>query len=47
MAPGGSIARSAYRLEPFANGEDIRLRYNAPVRLDEAGNLRITFETGE
>jgi len=45
-APDGSIVRSTYRLEPFANAEDIRLRYNGPVRLDEAGDLVMAFETG-
>jgi len=45
-APDGSIVRSTYRLDPFANTDDIRLRYNGPVRLDEAGNLSMAFETG-
>jgi hypothetical protein len=46
-ASAGSIYNTAYTLAPRADAKNIRLRYNAPVHVDEAGNLRIAFETGE
>jgi hypothetical protein len=46
-ANAGSIYNTAYTLAPNAEAKNIRLRYNAPVRVEGAGNLRITFETGE
>jgi hypothetical protein len=45
-APGGAVVRSTYRLEPYANAENIRLRYNAPVSVQNDGSLRIGFQTG-
>ncbi len=45
-APGGAIARSTYRLEPYAKPENIRLRYNAPVSIQGDGSLRTVFRTG-
>ncbi len=46
-ANAGSIYTTTYSLAPGADAKNIRLRYNAPLRVDEAGNLRIAFETGE
>lgn len=43
---GGGILRSTYRVEPFANPNAIRLRYNAPVTLNADGTLTTNFETG-
>jgi uncharacterized repeat protein (TIGR02543 family) len=45
-APNGAIARTTYRLEPYANVANIRLRYNAPVSIEGNGSLRISFQTG-
>src|SRR5436190_7845723 len=45
-APTGAIARSTYRIEPYAETGNIRLRYNAPVSVQGDGSLRIAFETG-
>ncbi len=46
-ATADSIYTATYNLAPGADAKNIRLRYNAPLRVDEAGNLRIAFETGE
>jgi hypothetical protein len=43
---GDGIARSTYTLEPGANPAAIRLRYNAPVQIEDDGSLSIAFETG-
>jgi hypothetical protein len=40
------IARSTYRLEPYADASAIHLRYNRPVQVQAGGSLRIAFETG-
>jgi hypothetical protein len=45
-APKGAIARSTYRLEPYAKTANIRLRYNAPIAVQHDGSLRISFQTG-
>ena len=45
-APSGAVVRSTYRLEPHANVGDIRLRYNAPVAVEDDGSLRVSFQTG-
>jgi len=45
-APGSGIARSTWTLEPGADPAAIRLRYNRAVRVTEAGELGIAFETG-
>jgi len=45
-APQGTILRSTYTLQPGADPADIRLRYNAPLTLNEDGALRSAFETG-
>jgi hypothetical protein len=45
-APNGAVARSNYRLEPYANTGSIRLRYNAPVSVQGDGSLRVNFQTG-
>ena len=45
-APDGAVVRSTYRLEPHANAGNIRLRYNAPVTVQDDGSLRISFENG-
>jgi hypothetical protein len=44
-APSGAIVRSAYRLDPYANVDNIRLRYNAPLSVQGDGSLRIAFQT--
>ena len=45
-APGSGIARSTWTLQPGADPGAIRLRYNRPVDVTEAGELGIRFETG-
>src|SRR6202521_2800872 len=45
-APGGAVVRSTYRIEPEADAGNIRLRYNAPVAVQEGGSLRVTFQSG-
>src|SRR6266568_1209376 len=45
-APRGAIARSTYRLDPYANADNIRLRYNTPIAVQGDGALRISFQTG-
>lgn len=42
----GGIVRSTYLLEPGAEPENIRLRYNEPVHLEPGGSLRIEYATG-
>lgn len=44
---GGGILRSTYRIEPHANPEAIRLRYNAPFTLNADGSLTTRFERGQ
>ncbi|MCP4687792.1 MAG: hypothetical protein GY859_07060, partial [Desulfobacterales bacterium] len=52
---GGAVVKSAYYIEPAGEGrarggspyEQIRLRYNAPVRLAAGGGLTLDFETGQ
>jgi len=44
--PKGAIARSTYRVEPQAEVNSIRLRYNAPVSVQGNGTLRIDFKSG-
>jgi LPXTG-site transpeptidase (sortase) family protein len=46
-APSGSIARSTYTLQPGADPSAIRLSYNAPVTLDESGNLTTRFDQSQ
>ena len=45
-APEGVILRSTYILAPGANPGDIRLRYNAPLAINEDGSLSISFASG-
>jgi len=45
-AAAGSIYTTRYTLSPSANPADIRLRYNAPLRLNKDGTLGIAFATG-
>src|SRR5439155_25194492 len=45
-APSGAIVRSTYRLNPHANANKIRLRYNAPVSVQGNGSLRVGFQSG-
>ena len=45
-APGSGIARSTWTLAPGADPAAIRLRYNRAVKLTEAGELGIAFDTG-
>src|SRR4051794_32363822 len=45
-APPGAVVRSNYPLEPHANPDSIKLRYNAPVAVETDGSLRISFKTG-
>lgn len=39
------IVRSTYLLEPYADLDTIRLRYNRPILVQSDGSLRIEFET--
>ncbi len=46
------VAKSTYTVQPYGTGssspvERIRLRYNVPVEVDEAGDLVFRFEMGE
>ena len=46
----GGILKSSYRIEPGTAGNpvgEIRLRYNRPVRIDQNGDLVISYERGE
>jgi hypothetical protein len=45
-APDGAILRGTYRLEPFANPADIRLRYNAAAKVESDGTLALAYATG-
>ena len=45
-APGDAIVRSTYRIEPQADAGNIRLRYNAPVAVQDDGSLCVKFQTG-
>jgi hypothetical protein len=45
-AGAAGIYTTTYTLAPGADPADIRLHYNAPLTLNEEGNLRIAFETG-
>jgi hypothetical protein len=45
-APSGAVVRSTYRIEPHADAGNIRLRYNAPLVVQDDGSLRISFQTG-
>jgi len=42
----GNIYSTTYQLEAGADAEDIRLRYNAPLSLNQNGTLNIAFENG-
>jgi hypothetical protein len=49
---GSGVVKSTYRIEPAGSGTidplgQIRLRYNAPVKVDDSGSLIFSFETGE
>lgn len=44
-APGG-IVESLYRLQPGADINQVRLRYNRPLSLNADGRLSIRFDTG-
>ena len=46
-APGGALMRSSYRVEPNANADSIRLRYNTPVSVQPDGSLKLAFTSGE
>ena len=46
-AAAGGIAESTYVLDPGADPGQIRLQYNVPVEIDEAGELVMSFETGQ
>lgn len=45
-AAHGGVVSSAYRLAPNADPKAIRLRYNAPVTLNDNCGLNIAFATG-
>ena len=45
-SPSGAVVRSTYRIEPHGNAGNIRLRYNAPVAVQDDGSLRVSFQTG-
>jgi hypothetical protein len=49
---GSGVVKSTYRIEPAGSGtidplDQIRLRYNVPVKVDESGSLVFSFPTGE
>lgn len=46
-AVSGGVAESTYVLDPGADPGQIRLQYNVPVEIDEAGELVMSFETGQ
>jgi len=46
-SPPGGILRSTYQVAPGADPNQIALRYNIPVQIDESGNLVFEFETGQ
>lgn len=45
-APEGAILRSTYRIDPFADAAQIRLRYNAPVTVESDGRLAVEYAAG-
>jgi len=50
--PGSGVVKSTYHIEPAKAGAinplgRIQLRYNVPVKVDESGDLVISFPTGE
>jgi hypothetical protein len=45
-APTEGIVRSTYRIAPHTDVAAIRLRYNAPIALENDGSLRVSFKTG-
>jgi len=45
-AVGDGVVRSTYRLAPHADVGAIRLRYNAPITLQDDGSLSVAFKTG-
>jgi len=45
-APLLGIARSAYTVKPHANVNDIRLKYNHPIRICNNGSLRLLIKNG-
>jgi hypothetical protein len=45
-AVSGGIVQSSYLLEPGADVNQIRLRYNASVKFEAGGSLRIGYESG-
>ena len=45
-ASAGSIYTTTYTLAPGADAKNIRLRYNAPLTLNQNGTLSIAFKTG-
>jgi hypothetical protein len=49
---GSGVVKSTYHVQPAGTGnlnpvELIRLRYNVPVKVDEGGNLLLSFATGD
>ena len=44
--PGHGIVRSTWTVAPGSDPARIRLRYNRPVRISEAGELAVSFVTG-
>src|SRR6185369_1652190 len=45
-ADGKSVVKSSYDLDDGARASNIRLGYNRPVKLDQQGNLVVSFEDG-
>jgi hypothetical protein len=45
QTPGG-VVKSTYTVAPFAQVNNIKLRYNVPVKVMANGGLRFDFETG-
>jgi len=43
---GGGILTSSYRIAPHADPKVIRLRYNAPVKVNADGTLSVHYATG-
>ncbi len=44
---GGAIVESAYRIEPGADSDEIRLRYNRPIEIEGNGELVLSYDRGE
>ena len=49
---GSGVVKSVFHIEPAGTGtinpvDEIRLRYNVPVKMDDTGNLVFLFATGE